>query len=144
MTEISLAVANQLIHSVLVKAAEMKLPPLGVAVVDAGAHLRALQCQDNLTFLRARICQAKAWTAIAMGVDTAEIAARFDLNDRQKGFIGALNAMTDGQIIALPGGILLRNAERKIVGALGVAGAASEEDETCALFAAETIGLRPS
>ncbi len=124
--------ANRIIHAALVKAREMALAPIGVAVLDAGGHLKALQAEDGLTFLRVRICQAKAWGALGFGVDSAQIAQRYAEGGVQAGFVEAVNALSGGRVVPLPGGILIRNGAGEVVGAVGVAGAASDDDAACA------------
>jgi uncharacterized protein GlcG (DUF336 family) len=141
MPELSLDQANTLINEVFTEAARRQLPPLAAAVLDSGGHLRALQRQDGLSFLRADICQAKAWAALALGVNSRQLAERLTSDPLQPGFFQALNGMTSGRIVPLPGGLLLRDAAGTIIGALGVAGAASDEDEACALTALRRAGL---
>ncbi len=141
MPELSLNQANLLIDEVFAEAARRKLPPLAAAVLDSGGHLRALQRQDGLSFLRADICQAKAWAALALGVDSRQLAERLTSDPLQPGFFQALNGMTNGRIVPLPGGLLLRDTAGTVIGALGVAGAASDEDEGCALAALRRAGL---
>ena len=142
MTELTLEQANQMIAAVFSAAEQQKLPPLAVAVLDSGGHLRALQRQDGLSFLRADICQAKAWGALALGTDTQALAQRFAADELQRGFLQALNAMSGGKLIPLPGGVLVRDAQGVILGALGVAGAASDQDEICAIAAVRSLGLQ--
>ena len=133
--------ADALIAAVFDEAARLDLPPLAVAVLDSGGHLKAMQRQDGLSFMRADICQAKAWGALAMGVDTRQLATRVEQDEQQRGFIQALNTMTAGRMIPLPGGVLVRNRAGELLGAVGVAGAASDQDELCALAAIERVGL---
>jgi uncharacterized protein GlcG (DUF336 family) len=142
MTQLGLEQANGLISEVFAAAAHRGLPPLAVAVLDDGGHLKAMQRQDGVTFLRADICQAKAWGALAMGTNSRHLADRFTQDAQQQGFIQALIAMSGGRIIALPGGVLIRDAGGDIIGALGVAGGPSEEDEALALAAIAALGLR--
>ena len=141
MPDLSLEQANQLIAGVLAEAAALGLQPLAVAVLDSGGHLKAMQRQDGLSFLRAQICQAKAWGALALGTDSRHLAERFAQDPLQQGFMQALNAMSGGGIVPLPGGVLVRSPDGVILGALGVAGAASEQDESCAHAAIRRIGL---
>ncbi|MCG6968042.1 MAG: heme-binding protein [Chromatiaceae bacterium] len=142
MTQLTLDQANQLIGGIFAEAARRDLPPLAVAVLDDGAHLKAMQRQDGVSFMRADICQAKAWGALAMGTDTRHLATRYAQDAQQQGFVLALNAMSDGRIIPLPGGVLVRNASGLILGAVGVAGAASEQDEACAIAGIVGVGLQ--
>lgn len=142
MPELTLAQANQLIQATLAEARTRGLPPLGVAVLDAGGHLIALQREDGLSFLRVRICQAKAWGALALGVDSRQLAERYAGDSLQQGFIDALNGMSAGGLIPLPGGVLIRDAQGRILGAVGVAGGPSEQDEACAITGVLACGLR--
>ncbi|MCB1757697.1 MAG: heme-binding protein [Gammaproteobacteria bacterium] len=141
MATLSLDQANHLIAAVFAEAVLRELPPLAVAVLDQGGHLKAMQRQDGLSFLRADICQAKAWGALALGRDSAELASRFIQDAQQQGFLQALSAMSGGRIIPLPGGVLIRDDDGETIGAIGVAGALSEQDEACALAAIRSIGL---
>ncbi|MDJ0738354.1 MAG: heme-binding protein [Gammaproteobacteria bacterium] len=141
MHEIGLEAANRLIDEVFAEAARRDLPPLAAAVLDGGGHVKALQRQDGVSFLRADICQAKAWGALAMGVDSRRLAERFAVDAEQQGFIHGLHALTAGRIVTLPGGVLLRDGDGGIVGALGVAGGPSDLDEACALAAVAALGL---
>jgi uncharacterized protein GlcG (DUF336 family) len=141
MPDITLDQANQIITAALAKARELKLKPLAVAVLDPGGHLKAMAREDGQTFLRAKVCQAKAWGALAMGVHSRDLATRYEQETRQEGFIIALNAMSNGQVVALPGGLLIRDAAGTVIGAVGISGAASEDDELCAKAGIEAIGL---
>ena len=141
MGELSLQQANELIHEVLRAAREKAMPPLAVAVLDRGAHLKAFQREDGVSFLRAEIAQAKAWGALAMACDTHQLAERYQQGEVQQGFINALSAMTDGKIIPLPGGVLVRNAQSETIGAVGAAGGPSEDDEACVRAAIEAMGF---
>ena len=117
------------------------MPPLAVAVLDTGAHLKALQREDGVSFLRADIAQAKAWGALAMACNTDLLAERYNQDDLQKGFIDSLNALTGGKIVPLPGGLLVRNDDNQIVGAVGAAGGVSQDDAACVQIAIESIGF---
>jgi len=144
MTELSLQQANELIHEVLRVAREKAMPPLAVAVLDSGAHLKAFQREDGVSFLRAQIAQAKAWGALALACNTDQLAERYRQGEVQQGFINALNTMTDGKIIPLPGGVLVRNDKSEIIAAVGAAGGPSEDDEACVCSAIESLGFKLS
>lgn len=141
MGQLTLALANQLLAAIFDEAGRRDLPPLAAAVLDAGGHLKAMQRQDGVSFLRADICQAKAWAALALGTETRDLAGRFASDPLQRGFMQALNAMSDGRIVPLPGGVRLRDDTGNVIGAVGVAGAPSDQDEACALAAIECVGL---
>jgi len=142
MSELTLHQANQLIDATLTTARKMEMPPLAVAVLDAGGHLKSLQREDGVSFLRVQICQAKAWGALGLATDSRELADRYQQDELQRGFINALNAMSGGRLIPLPGGVLIRNPTAQVLGAVGVAGGPSENDEICALAGIEAIGFK--
>jgi len=125
-------------------AREKAMPPLAVAVLDSGAHLKAFQREDGVSFLRAQIAQAKAWGALALACNTDQLAERYRQGEVQQGFINALNTMTDGKIIPLPGGVLVRNDKSEIIAAVGAAGGPSEDDEACVCSAIESLGFKLS
>jgi len=141
LTELSLQQANRIIDTVLQAARERNMPPLAVAILDTGAHLKALQREDGVSFLRVQIAQSKAWGALAMSCNTDQLAERYTQGVQQQGFIDALNAMTGGKIIPLPGGVLVRDEKGNILGAVGAAGGVSEEDEACVHEAIKTAGF---
>lgn len=142
MAELTLQQANRLIEEAINMAREKEMPPIAVAVLDSGAHLKAFQREDGVSFLRIQISQAKAWGALGMATNSDAIAERYNQDDQQRGFINALNAMTGGQLIPLPGGVLVRNLEGEIVAAVGAAGGVSNDDEDCVIAAIEAIGFR--
>ena len=142
MAELTLDQANRLIAGTLDEATRLGLPPVAVAVLDSGGHLKAMQRQDGVSFLRADVCQAKAWGALAMGTDTCHLAKRYAQDAQQQGFLLALNAMSAGRIIPLAGGVLVSNDAGETLGAVGVSGAASEDDEACALAGIRGIDLQ--
>jgi len=132
MKKLTLPIANRIIEITLAKAREMNLPPMGCAVLDPGGHLKAFQAEDGLAFARVHVCQAKAWGSLGVGVDSDKIAERYMSGGPNPGFINALNAMTGGKVIPLAGGILIRDPAGEILGAVGVSGAAPEQDALCA------------
>jgi len=144
MTKITLAKANEMIAGAFAKGAELGLPPIGAAVVDSGGHLIAMQRQDGVTFMRGHVCQAKAWSAVALGVNTSAIAARYESGTREEGFINAQNAYSGGRVIPLPGGVLVLDEVGEVCGGLGVSGAAAEDDEVCARAGVESGGFKPA
>ncbi len=142
MPDITLKQANLIIEATLRKGHELKLPKLTVAVVDRGGYLIALQRDDGATFMRPNISLAKAWGAIGLGVNSRDISKRYESGVREEGFINALNAMTGGGVIPLPGGVLIYNTNGDVCGAVGVSGAVSEDDEVCAIAGVEAADLQ--
>ncbi len=138
MNTITLAKADAIADRALEKGREMKFQPLTVAVLDAGGHLKVLKRADDSSLLRPDIAIGKAWGALGMGFGGRELARRAE---KMPAFFIALNAMSDGRMVPVPGGALIRDAGGAIVGSIGISGDISENDEICLVDAVESQGL---
>lgn len=136
--QITLELAMKLATLSLDRAAELGLKPLTIAVLDASGATKVLLRQDDTSLLRPEIAQGKAKGALAMGLGSR---ALFNRAQEQPFFIQAMNALADGALVPVPGGVLIRH-EGRIVGALGITGDSSDNDEACAIHAIETLGLQ--
>lgn len=140
MNQLTLFQANKIIDASFVEAKKMSLQPLSILILDAGGHLIAFQRQDNASILRFDIAFAKAYGALGMGIGSRGLALKAkEIPD----FInGAINA-SRGRLIPAPGGVLILNADNKIIGAAGVSGDTSDNDEHCAITGIVAVGLKP-
>jgi uncharacterized protein GlcG (DUF336 family) len=138
MTALSLAQASLIVDKALEQGRTLKLKPLTVAVLDAGGHLVALKREDGASLLRPQIAQGKAWGTLGMGFGGREFARRAAA---APSFMAALMDASEGRVIPVPGGVLIRTAEGAIIGAVGVSGDLSEQDEACAVFGIKAAGL---
>jgi uncharacterized protein GlcG (DUF336 family) len=134
---LTLEKAQMIITEALAKGRELGLKPLTVAVLDAGGHLKALAREDGTSTLRPDIARGKAKGAIAMGLGSR---ALFKRAQEQPYFIQAVNGLADGALVPVPGGVLIREAEG-IIGAVGITGDASDNDEICAIAGIEAAGF---
>ena len=57
-------------------------------------------------------------------------------------FLTALMAASDGRVVPAPGGVLIRDGEGDIVGAVGISGDTSDKDEVCAVAGIAKAGLK--
>jgi uncharacterized protein GlcG (DUF336 family) len=140
MNQLRLAQANQIADGVLAKGHEMKFAPLTVVVLDAGGHVVVIKRDDGSSIMRPELATAKAWGALGMGFGGRELARRAQ---KMPGFFTALNAISDGRMAPVAGSVLLRNAEGHIIGAVGVSGDTSDNDEACIVPAVLAAGLTP-
>ena len=138
MNTITLAKADAIADRALEKGREMKFQPLTVAVLDAGGHLKVLKRADDSSLLRPEIAIGKAWGALGMGFGGRELARRAE---KMPAFFIALNAMSDGRMVPVAGGALIRDASGAIVGSIGISGDISDNDEICLVDAVESQGL---
>ena len=141
MPGLTLSEASAILIGALARAREAGCAPLAVAVLDDGGHLKAFAREDGAGILRPQIAFGKAWGALGMGVGTRALARRLADNPQQHPFFTALNAMSDGRVVPVPGGVLVRNAERTVIGAVGISGDVSDKDEACALAGIAAAGL---
>src|ERR1700688_845463 len=138
MSNLSLDSAARIVDAALAHALTLKLKPLTVAVLDAGGHLVAFKRQDRSGILRPDIAQAKAWGALGMGLGGRALAQRAEM---APAFFTSLASVSHGRIVPVPGGVLIRAADGDIVGAVGISDDHPDNDEACAVFGIERVGL---
>ena len=138
MTSITLAQASIIVDETLKKGRDTNSAQLTVAVLDAGGHLVAFKREDNSGILRFEIAFGKAYGALGMGFGSRELLERSKANPS---FMGALTVLSQGRLVPLPGGILIKNASGAVIGAVGVSGDTSDRDEECALAGIAKAGL---
>jgi uncharacterized protein GlcG (DUF336 family) len=112
--------------------------PLCVVVLDAGGHALALLRDERASISRPEIASAKAAGCLGMGFGGREIAKRAAA---VPAFFAALNGIFPKGILPVPGGVLIRDASGALIGAVGVTGDTSDNDEHCALAGIAAAGL---
>jgi len=135
--KLTLAKASIIVDKMLAKARELNIRPLCVAVLDEGGHLKALKREDEASILRPQIAIGKAWGAVGMGESSRELGQR--LKDRPT-FLNSLPDLSDGKVVPVAGGVLILEGS-SIIGAVGVSGGTSDEDEACAIEGIRAAGL---
>jgi uncharacterized protein GlcG (DUF336 family) len=138
---ITLSQATTIVETALKKGRETSCAPLAVAVLDAGGHLKAFSREDGAGILRPQIAFGKAWGALGMGLGSRNFAKRIAEQPQAPAFFAALAAMSEGRVVPVPGGVLIRNASREVIGAVGISGDTSDKDEACALAGIAAAGL---
>ncbi len=138
MTSLDLDTARTIIRTTLTKGRELGLSPLSVVVLDAGGHLKAFEREDGASNLRFQIAHGKAYGAIGLGVGSRALMARAE---QQPYFISAATAAIGGALIPVPGGLLAKDTDGVIVGAVGITGDTSDNDEVCGLAGIAAAGL---
>jgi uncharacterized protein GlcG (DUF336 family) len=129
-----------LIEAALAKAREMKIQPLAVVVLDDSGNVKAAQREDGASMFRFDVAQGKAWAAVAMGASSRALAKRAKDNPN---FFITLAATAQGKFLPQTGGVLIRDAAGKILGAAGASGGTGEEDEAVCAHGIEKAGLVP-
>jgi uncharacterized protein GlcG (DUF336 family) len=138
MSELSLEVARKILDAALAKGVEKKLKPLVITVLDARGCVKISAAQDGTSLLRSEIAHGKAYGALAMGMGSR---ALFQRAQEQAYFIGAVNTLAQGRMVPVPGGVLIQS-DGNLLGAVGVSGDSSDNDEICAVAGIEAAGLK--
>jgi uncharacterized protein GlcG (DUF336 family) len=140
-TALSLATANTIIAAALAEGARLKLKPLTVAVLDAGGHVIALQRQDGASNLRPQVATAKAAGALALGVSSRQIGVMAQERPTFVSAVATLGAAAAMGIVPAAGGVLIKDAGGQVLGAVGITGDTSDNDELCAVAGVNAVQL---
>jgi len=130
--------ARTMIQTAFAKGQELNLKPLTVAVLDAGGALVALERMTGASPMRPEIAIGKANGAVQMGLGSRALQTRAET---QPFFIQAMNALAKGSLVPVPGGVLIRDEEGRVIGAVGITGDTSDNDETCAIAGIKAAGF---
>ena len=139
MQSLTLAQASTIVDVAIKTGRDKSFQPLSVAVLDPGGHLVAFKREDKSGILRFDIAFGKAWGALGMGFGSRTLGERA-ANTPQ--FFTMLAAVSGGRMVTNPGGVLIRDADGDIVGAVGISGDTADNDETCAIAGIEAAGLK--
>lgn len=141
---LDLATAKQIIAAAQAHGAQEGLKPLTVVVLDAGANVIAAEREDGSSNKRFEIAFGKANGALALGMGSRALMARAE---QQAYFIAAAAGAIGGALVPVPGGVLLRGPGETgarsgpIIGAIGISGDSSDNDEAAAVAGARAAGL---
>ena len=138
MADLTLDAARKILDAALAKGTAIKLKPLAIVVLDARGCLKAAAAQDGTSLMRNEVAHGKAYGALAMGVGSR---ALFQRAQEQAYFIAAANTLAQGRLVPVPGGVLIMDGTA-LLGAVGVSGDTSDNDEICAIAGIEAAGLK--
>ena len=139
MPDLTLDVARKILDAALAEAAAKMIKPLVVTVLDARGCVKALAAQDGTSLMRGEIAHGKAYGALALGMGSRAIFTRAQ---EQPYFIGAVNTLAQGRMVPVPGGVLIHDASGALLGAVGISGDTSDNDEMCAMAGIAAAGLK--
>lgn len=137
---VALEQASKIIDVALAEARKRKLRPMTVLVLDGGGDLVAFKREDHTGINRYSIANAKAYGSLVMNRPSRTIG---EIGRNGQLFVESLMASTDGRINPSPGGVLIKNAEGLIIGAVGSSGDESYNDEAIAIAGVKAVGLFP-
>lgn len=135
---LDLDTARRVVAAARAHSAEAGFKPLTVVVLDAGGHVVAVEREDGSSIGRFEIAFGKAHGALALGMGSRSIMARAE---QQAYFVAAVTSALGGSLVPVPGGVLVRDADGALLGAVGVTGDTSDNDEAAAVAGIEAAGL---
>jgi len=138
MSDFSLTDAQAIVAHTLSYAHANGIKPLGVAVLDVRGALRAYAAEDGSSLGRAHVAIGKASGAMAMGMGSRTLAKR---GREAPQFVNAVGQLVPGGLVPVPGGVLVRDADGVLLGAVGVSGDTSDRDEEAALAGIAAAGF---
>ncbi len=134
-----LELAQKIVAGALADARAKKFKPLAVAVLDARGAVKAFAAEDGTSLKRFEIASGKAHGAIAMGLGSRAIGK---MATERPHFVAAVTHVVGGALIPVPGGVLVRDGAGALLGAVGVSGDTSDNDEIAAVAGIQAAGCK--
>jgi uncharacterized protein GlcG (DUF336 family) len=138
MTELTLQAAQTIINTAHKHARDNNFNPLAIVVLDNRGALRTGLSEDGTSIIRWKVAFAKAWGAVSWGAGSKRLEK---IAEERPAFMGAVAHIADGGILPVGGGVLIRDADKKIIGSVGVSGDTSDNDEAAAAAGIKAAGF---
>jgi len=135
---LTLAQASTIIDTALAHARRGAMRPVCIVVLDAGGHALAMKREESASYSRPQVATAKASACLGLGFGGRELVKRAQANPA---FYAALGTILPDGLVPVAGGVLIRDAVGAVLGAVGVTGDTSDNDEACALAGIQAAGL---
>jgi uncharacterized protein GlcG (DUF336 family) len=135
---LTLKQAQSIANEALAEGGKNGFAPLCIVVLDAGGHTLALLRDERASIYRPEIATGKAAGCLGMGFGGRELKKRAEM---MPAFFTGLQAAFPKGMLPVPGGVLIRNEAGALLGAVGVTGDTSDNDEFCAVAGIVAAGL---
>lgn len=134
-----LEIAQKILSGALAAARARDFKPLAVAMLDVRGALKVLAAEDGTSLRRSEIAIGKAHGALAMGLGSRTLFTR---SQQQPQFVAAVTHAVGGLLIPVPGGVLINDSSGALLGAVGISGDTSDNDEAAAIAGIEAAGCK--
>jgi uncharacterized protein GlcG (DUF336 family) len=134
---LTLAQARLIADTALDFARARNFKPLAIVVLDARAQRKVVLTEDQTSIKRAEVAFGKANGALAMGQGSRTLTT--SAAERPTFFAAAMH-ISDGALVPAPGGVLIKESG-VVIGAIGISGDTSDNDEAAALAGIKASGL---
>lgn len=135
---LTLAQAQTIMSAALAHAGTAGFKPLAIAILDSRGAQKFFAAQDGTSLRRGEIALGKAHGAVAMGLGSR---ALHKMALERPYFIEAATHAVGGSLVPVPGGVLIRDASGALLGAIGISGDTSDNDEAAAVAGIAAAGL---
>ncbi|SDL27812.1 Uncharacterized conserved protein GlcG, DUF336 family [Franzmannia pantelleriensis] len=136
--DLTRAQARSILDGAFANAREAHMEPLSVVVLDGGGHVVAVEREDGCAPLRFPVARGKAYAALGNGASSGVVGER---NAERPAFLASVAVASGGQFVPVAGGVLILDEQQLVIGAVGVSGASSAEDQRAAQAGIEAAGL---
>ena len=133
-----LVTAQTIVAEALRFARMRNLKPLSVVVLDARGAWKAMAAEDGTSLHRTEVAHGKAYGGIALGMSSRKIMERAE---NQPYFVAAMSHVTGGRVVPVAGGVLIRDGAGALLGAVGISGDTSDNDEAACCAGVAAAGL---
>ena len=131
--------ARQIVDTAFSEARNTDMEPLTVVVLDMGGNIIAAEREDGCAPLRFAVARGKAYAALGNGIASRIVGER---NQQRPSFLASVAAAAEGTFVPVPGGVVILDENDRVIGAAGVSGASSDEDEQAALVGIRKAGFQ--
>jgi uncharacterized protein GlcG (DUF336 family) len=135
MRDLTLAAAQTVIAEALKYARQQNYLPLTVVVLDDRGTVKAVASEDGSSLSRFDIARGKAFACLAFDLGARAVGSKAQI------FVNAVGQLRDVNMVPVPGGVLMRTADKSVVGAVGISGDTSDNDEKAAVAGIEAAGF---
>ena len=139
MTMLRLEQSNRIIEAIFSRGRELGCRPLSVVVVEPGAKVKAFQKEDGSAMMRFEMAYGKAYAALSLGRSSSLVRIR---TEERPLFMQYVIRASGDQIFPEGGGMLIRDNDGEVIGAVGVTGDTQERDEELAAHGIRAAGLK--
>ena len=132
MSTVTLAQAERIIDAAIARGVELNCRPISVIVVEPGCKVKAFKKEDGASMIRFEMAFGKAYAALSLGRSSKLVRERAE---EKPIFVRYLIAASDNQLFPEGGGMLVRDDNGEVIGAVGVTGDTEDRDEALAVRA---------
>ena len=139
MSDLLLSAAQTILDAARAEARRLNLKPLALVVLDGRGAVKAAAAEDGTSLKRFEVAHGKAYGALALGMGSRAIGKRAT---EQPTFVAAVSHVVGGALVPVPGGVLAKARDGQVVGAIGISGDTSDNDEIAAVAGITAAGLK--